>query len=38
MVAWRNGGSAQPPQRPVERGVLRVDGSCERGKLLPSGI
>ena len=27
---WRNGGSAQPPQRPVERGVLRVDGSCER--------
>ncbi|WP_390130118.1 hypothetical protein [Synechococcus sp. HIMB2401] len=27
---WRNGGSAQPPQRPVERSVLRVDGSCDR--------
>ena len=27
---WRNGGSAQPPQRPVERGVLRVDGSRQR--------
>ena len=30
VVCARNGGSAQPPQRPVERGVLRVDGSCER--------
>ena len=27
---WRNGGSAQPPQRPVERGVLCVDGSGQR--------
>ena len=30
VVCARNGGSAQPPQRPVECGVLRVDGSGQR--------
>ena len=32
VVCARNGGTVdlQPPQRPVERGLLRVDGSVQR--------